>query len=102
MLGVGVKQHGRESNPTPRVSPCRAMGRVRAVHPLAPVHLPSRDPRQTDASGHQQALSARRMGDETTAHAPGQRHGIARVQRNLRLHDSTLVGVVASHVQWWF
>lgn len=55
---VGVKQHGRQPPRPPRVSSRRTVGRLRAVHPLAAVHHPRRDPRQTDARGHQQTLPA--------------------------------------------
>lgn len=41
--------HGCKPHPTPRVSPCRSLRRIRAVHPLVALRLPGRHPRQADA-----------------------------------------------------
>ena len=50
--------HRRKPPPTSRVSPRWAVGRLRAVHPLAALPHPLAHSRQTDATGHQQALAA--------------------------------------------
>ena len=51
-----------EPLPVARDSAGTAVGRLRAVHPLAAVRHPNHHPRQTDATGHQQTLAARWMG----------------------------------------
>ena len=73
---VKVKQHGRESHPTPRF-PRRSVGRPRAVHPLAAVPHPLAHPRQTDAK-QQPHAGRRNCARFRSKQGPG-------VQRNLRL-----------------